>query len=131
VRKALQMAVNKEKISHDLMKDTVIPAYGFHTPGAPAYDPNFKIYDYDPTQAKQLLSAAGYADGVTTNWKCSAGGSGNLEPLKIMQSMQDDLKQIGFNTNLEYVEWITYLFNTISVYPQDASVTGWQMSWGM
>ena len=45
--------------------------------------------------------------------------------------MQRDLKDIGFNIEPTFTEWITYLSNTISVYPFDAEETAWSMSWGM
>src|SRR5207249_4316476 len=130
VRKALQMAINKQGIAHDLMKDTAFPAQQFHTPGAPAYDPNFKLYDYDPQGAKQLLTAAGYENGISTRWEFPAGGSGNMDPVGIAQWVQRDLKAIGFNIDMGFTEWVAYLSQIVSVYPFDPKVTGWSSSWG-
>lgn len=131
VRKALQMAFDKEGISNTLMKGTVIPAHQHHTPGAPAYDPNYKLYNYDPAEARKLLTAAGFENGFETSWQFPSGGSGNLEPVAIAEWMQADLKELGINITTTFTEWITYLSNTFGPYPNDPNQSAWSMSWGM
>src|SRR4029079_1359276 len=55
VRQAINYAIDREAIAKDLFRDTVIPAYGLHTPGAPAYDPTWAPVSLDPDKAKQPL----------------------------------------------------------------------------
>ncbi len=64
VRKALNLAVNKQEIIDTLFLGKATP-YGcaFFWPEQPGWDPAWKPYPYDPKQAKQLLAEAGYPNG--------------------------------------------------------------------
>ncbi len=129
VRRALNMAIDKQGMSTDLLRDTVIPAHQMHTPGAPAHDPDFKMYDYDPAEAKKLLSAAGY-DNVSFNWWFAAAGSGNILPVQMAEWIQRDLAEIDVTMEITAQEWIAYL-GALNDLLKDESMAGYQMSWGM
>lgn len=129
VRRALNMAIDKQGMSTNLLRDTVIPAHQMHTPGAPAHDPNFKMYDYDPAEAKKLLSAAGY-ENVAFNWWFAAAGSGNILPVQMAEWIQRDLAEIDVTMEITAQEWIAYL-GALNDLLKDESMAGYQMSWGM
>jgi peptide/nickel transport system substrate-binding protein len=101
--------VNREGIAHELLRDSVIPAYGVAVPGSPAYDPNYKPFPYDPAKAKQLLAEAGFPNGFSTTFATSVDGSGQLLPVPMMEWIQRDLKAVGINMTIQSYEWQTYL----------------------
>jgi hypothetical protein len=59
VRKAINMAIDREGIAKEIKHGTSRAEYGLLSPGIDAYDPNFKSYGYDPEGAKKLLAEAG------------------------------------------------------------------------
>ncbi|MBM3514242.1 MAG: ABC transporter substrate-binding protein [Alphaproteobacteria bacterium] len=63
VRRALNFAVNKERIVDALMGGMTVVASQPVPPGAIGYNPDLKPYPYDPDRARQLLAEAGYPDG--------------------------------------------------------------------
>lgn len=65
VRKALNLAVNRQAMVDQLLKGTVQPASQLAFAGAFGYDPNLKPLPYDPAAAKRLLAEAGYPDGLS------------------------------------------------------------------
>ena len=56
VRQALNYAVNKDAIAHDILRDTVQAVGQGAIPGVAGYNPNVKPYPYDPAKAKALLA---------------------------------------------------------------------------
>jgi ABC-type transport system substrate-binding protein len=96
VRKAVNMAVNKERICK-IINNRAIPANQPLPPAMPGYDKNYKGYPYDPAQAKALLAEAGYPEGFETElWAM------NVDPNpRIAQSIQQDLAAIGIKVELK------------------------------
>jgi len=109
VRQAINYAIDREAIAKDLFRDTVIPAYGLHTPGAPAYDPTWAPVSFDPDKAKQLLTEAGYPDGFKTTVWAAPTASGWPLAGATLQLIQSNLKDIGIDIELQLTEWVTYL----------------------
>lgn len=129
VRQAVIMSINREGMAHNLLKDTVKPAYSVQAPGNEAYDKELHDYPYDPEQAKKLLAEAGYPNGFDTTMLTSIDGSGQILPVPMAEYIQQDLKKVGINVKLETYEWIAYL----SKWAQGMRPGyGWsQQSWGM
>jgi peptide/nickel transport system substrate-binding protein len=109
IRQAVSYAIDREAIARDLFRDTAIPAYGLLSPGAPAYDPDWKPFPYDPDKAKELLAEAGYPDGFTTKVLSVPTASGWPQAGAVAQFMKDNLSKVGINIELELTEWVTYL----------------------
>jgi ABC-type transport system substrate-binding protein len=109
VRQAIGHAIDKDAIVEAVMQGVSPKAEGIIPIGIPGYDPQFKGLAHDPEKAKQLLAAAGYANGA------------NLPPLeltfrestpnlrKAAEIIQEQLKQIGIPISLKEMEWGAYL----------------------
>ena len=110
VRKAIYLAIDRDTIVKTLLfGKTTAPTSLW--PNSPWYDTSLTPYPYDPTQAGQLLDAAGYkvgSDGIRA-------GTCNGKPVKfninlettVKQLRQDEqaaiqanLKQVGINVNI-------------------------------
>ncbi|MDH6265600.1 ABC-type transport system substrate-binding protein [Rhizobium sp. SG_E_25_P2] len=90
VRQAVNMAVNKERITR-ILNGRATPANQPLPPLMPGYDKSFTGYAYDVEKAEALLAEAGYADGFET-----VLFSTNTDPQpRIAQAIQQDLAAIG------------------------------------
>ncbi|MBB4441954.1 MULTISPECIES: ABC transporter substrate-binding protein [Rhizobium] len=90
VRQALNMAVNKERITR-ILNGRATPANQPLPPLMPGYDKAFTGYAYDVAKAKALLAEAGYPDGFETVLY-----STNTDPQpRIAQAIQQDLAAVG------------------------------------
>ncbi len=98
VRKALNMAINKEKIAK-LTGGKGTPLWGIYPSTAPGYDPNFKPYRFDPEAAKALLAEAGFGEGLHLELLIGE------DPLAatIAQAIQQDLAQVNVQVEIKQV----------------------------
>ncbi len=62
VRQAFAQSVDKSKIVHQVLKDSVTEAKGILPPGMPGHNPNLQELPYDVTQARQLIAESSYGD---------------------------------------------------------------------
>jgi peptide/nickel transport system substrate-binding protein len=130
VRQAVSHAINREAIATQLFRDTAAPAYGILSPGMPAYDPDYKPFDYDPDRARELLEEAGYPDGFSTKLLGVPTASGWPQAGAVAEMMQTNLADVGIELELELVEWITFLGQALDrVQRTDAMLYG--TAWGM
>lgn len=90
VRRALNMAVNKERIVR-IINNRAVVANQPLPPGMPGFDKTYKGYAYDPKAAKKLLADAGLGSGFKTELYCM-----NVDPNpRIAQAIQQDLAEVG------------------------------------
>ena len=90
VRQALNMAINKERITR-ILNGRATPANQPLPPLMPGYDKSFTGYAFDVAKAKALLAEAGYADGFETTLYAT-----NTDPQpRIAQAIQQDLAAVG------------------------------------
>ncbi|TCL92270.1 peptide/nickel transport system substrate-binding protein/oligopeptide transport system substrate-binding protein [Rhizobium sp. PP-WC-2G-219] len=90
VRQAVNMAINKERITR-ILNGRATPANQVLPPLMPGYDKNYTGFGYDVVKAKALLAEAGLADGFETILY-----STNTDPQpRIAQAIQQDLAAIG------------------------------------
>jgi peptide/nickel transport system substrate-binding protein len=129
VRKAIIMAIDREKIAKSLLRGTATPAHGLQAPGCPSYDPKFVDYPFDPDKARRLLSRAGYKNGFKMTLQTSTAGSGQLIPIQMAEWIKNDLARVGIECKLEFHEWIKYI--DIWANGMKDGVEANQMSWGM
>lgn len=96
VRRAINMAINKERIVR-IINGRAIPANQPLPPAMPGYDKEYEGYPYDVAQAKALLEEAGYGDGFDTEIYVM-----NTDPQpRIAQAIQQDLAQVGVRAEIK------------------------------
>ncbi len=95
VRQAVNMAINKERITR-ILNGRATAATQPLPPLMPGYDKAFTGYAYDVEKAKALLAEAGYADGFETVLYAT-----NTDPQpRIAQAIQQDLAVIGIKAEI-------------------------------
>ena len=115
VRRAINLAVDKESMIKKLFagKGAVV-AQGVG-PNAFGYDESLKPIGYDVAEAKKLLEAAGFADGFTTTMTHSTAIAG--EPLAA-EAVVGFLGQVGIKVNLKTIEPTVRLNNFLKGSPE-------------
>ena len=95
VRQAVNHAINKQRIVQ-LINGRAHVANQVLPPGMGGYDKDYKGYDFNPGKAKELLAAAGLANGFSTQLYAT-----NVDPdPRVAQSMQQDLANVGITADL-------------------------------
>ncbi|MGV8833794.1 MAG: ABC transporter substrate-binding protein [Devosia sp.] len=96
VRKAINMAINKDRIVR-IINGRAVVANQPLPPSMPGYAPDYKGYAYDVDAAKALLAKAGLPDGFTTELYVY-----NTDPNpRIAQAIQQDLSAIGITAEIK------------------------------
>jgi len=124
VRKALNMAIDREGVAREVLKGTGHAEYGMLSAGTFAYDPDYKPYPYDPEGAKNLLAEAGYGDGLELTFEIFDYGWNEAWEKWI----QRDLKKVGVDVKLNKLEWMTYLGKWLQGMPEGVAMNS--MGWG-
>lgn len=114
VRKALSMAIDRERLTKKIMRAGEVPAYCFTPPGIGHYHSPGKLLEYNPEKARKLLTEAGYPGGkgfprFTYMFNAAAGGAAKIHEkvgVELQQMLRDEL---GIDMELEQVEWKVYL----------------------
>ncbi|WP_299836374.1 ABC transporter substrate-binding protein [uncultured Jannaschia sp.] len=95
VRKAVNMAINKDRITQ-MINNRAVPANQPLPPTMPGYAEDYEGYAYDPEGAMQMLADAGFPDGFTTELYVM-----NVDPNpRIAQAIQQDLAEIGVTAEI-------------------------------
>jgi len=110
VRQAMNTAVNRTELRDNLFKDkgTLIYVSGF-APHLEGWNPEWaqrfdSLYGYNPTKAKELLKAAGYAPG-TLNAKIMAFTSpGEAELPQVAEAVASYFNDVGIQATLEAID---------------------------
>jgi peptide/nickel transport system substrate-binding protein len=103
VRQALNMGVDVDSICKNVMNGFATPVSTWATSFFVGYDPAGKRYTYDPAQAKQLLAAAGYADGFNAELLTPSGRY--LNDVQVVQAIAGMLEKIGIHVKVNAVEF--------------------------
>ena len=135
VRQAFAHAINKQELIEGVLMGQGREATGPYRPGTWAYTDKVKRYPYDPAKAKQLLAAAGWTDksgdGILRNKDGQPfsftirTNQGNEERKKIAEIIQERLKEIGVQTDIQTIEWAAFLKEYIRQKRFEAIVLGW------
>ncbi|MCS6874659.1 MAG: ABC transporter substrate-binding protein [Pyrinomonadaceae bacterium] len=104
IRQAIAYAINREEIISTILGGQAKIAHSILPEESWAYDATIK-YSYDPEKAKQLLQEAGYKGEVI---KLSII-SGSTAVSQYAQVIQDYLKKVGINVEIEPLESNTLL----------------------
>lgn len=96
VRRAVNMAINKERITQ-VINGRAVPATQPLPPSMPGYTEGYEGYAYDPEKAKEMLAEAGFADGFETELYVM-----NTDPNpRIAQAIQQDLANVGIKASIQ------------------------------
>ena len=106
VRKAANLAIDREGLCQ-FLGGLAKPARGQVDVSSPWFGkPTFEV-KYDPATAKKLLAEAGYGPGKRCKIKVltSQAGSGQMQPLPMNEFVQENMKEVGFDFEIEVVDW--------------------------
>ena len=101
VRKALSMAMDRQRIVDRVMAGTGVATGQAQPPGGHAFNPDLKPGPYDPEQAKALLKQAGYGDGFQLTVHSPADRYPNDK--RIAEAVVQMINRIGIKAELELV----------------------------
>jgi peptide/nickel transport system substrate-binding protein len=109
VRRAMLMALDRERIIEDLWSGAAIVAHSNLTPKNAFYhNPNVRTYDYDPEQAMALLDEAGWTvgaggvrerDGVRLAFTCTTI-TGDQARRPIAELAQQMFREVGIDMQI-------------------------------
>lgn len=125
VRQALNYAIDKDKLVR-LLHGTVTPANSVLPPPVPGYNPDLKVYSYDPAKARELLAECGHKNDVSFKlWYPSDSTS----PDAVATSIQNDLLQVGIHADLDPVTFAAFLDTTERRKGAQSSISGWSQDY--
>jgi peptide/nickel transport system substrate-binding protein len=120
VRQAINYAIDVESIIGAVMEGVGQQANGPLGPNVWGSNQNLEAYGYNVEKAKELLADAGYADGFkTTIWT-----NDNKTRMDIAEIVQNQLKEINIEAEVQVVEWGAYLDGTAAG-EHDMFILGW------
>jgi peptide/nickel transport system substrate-binding protein len=134
VRQAIAHAVNRDEIIEGVLLGLGKPSTGPYKPGTWAYNPNVRIYPYDPAKAKALLAEAGWKDMNGDGILKKDGrpfefeiitNQGNEIRAKCAEIIQRRLAEIGIRVKIRVVEWAAFVNDFINKRKFDATILGW------
>ncbi|QDI92438.1 glutathione ABC transporter substrate-binding protein [Salicibibacter halophilus] len=121
VRRALNMAVDKDTIIEGIFEGYGEEAIGALNPLVFGYSDDLEPIEYDPDEAQSLLEDAGYEDGFEATLLVEDVDQVNLQ---IAEIIQDDLQDIGVDISIEQQEWGA-LLDTTAEGEFDMVMLGW------
>ncbi|MDK2866879.1 MAG: peptide/nickel transport system substrate-binding protein [Clostridiales bacterium] len=105
VRKALQMAIDRENMLAQMFYGKGQLVNGIMPPGLYGYNSDLPVIPYDPEAAKALLAEAGYPDGFAFE---VAQETDSPNTLKINEIIQSDLAKIGVDVTITQLDESTF-----------------------
>jgi peptide/nickel transport system substrate-binding protein len=127
VRRALNMAVDRQRIIDALLGGATVMTGQPAARGVNGHDPTVAPYPYDPAAAKKLLAEAGYASGFSFTLDAATGIDAN--DAAIYQQVQADLRAVGVSMTIRSMPAVQY-YNALRVtdFSGEAFPVDWQ-SW--
>ncbi len=110
VRKAINLAIDREGLVQGVMQDQGTPASQIIVQNIGGYDPDIEVWPYDPEQAESLVQGA--ADrGVDVSKEITlytrAGFYANSD--QVMEGVAEMLRQIGLNVTIQQLDAAAWL----------------------
>lgn len=107
VRKAVQMAIDKQAILDALYGGRGQVEHGIFPHGLIGFNPDQEAIPYDPEAAKALLAEAGYADGFTM--ELAADSSSSDTTTMALEIIKEQLAEVGINAEIKNYDEATWL----------------------
>lgn len=123
VRQAIAYAIDIPSIINAVYLGAATEADSPVPAGVPGYTKTGKKYEHDIAKAKELLAKAGYPNG----FKAKIALNDNNIRKDTAVILQDQLKRIGIDLEVEVIEWGAYL-DKLSRGEQDMFILGWVSS---
>jgi len=137
VRKALNLAVDKNEIIEVVLLGLGRVCSGPFVPESWAYNKEVAVDGYNPSQARELLRQAGWIDanndgilekeGVEFSFTIITN-QGNEQRLKACQIIQNRLAEIGIKVKIKVLEWSVFLSEYIDKRRFEAVLLGWSLA---
>lgn len=125
VRQALDMAVNKKAIIDAVYQGAGQLAVNGMPPTQWSYDETIKDAGYNPDKAKELLKAAGVAEGTEiTLWAMPVQRPYNPNAKLMAEMLQADWAKVGIKARIVTYEWGEYIKRAKGG-EHDAMLIGW------
>jgi len=125
VRRALNLAVDREAIRKVTMRGLSIPAGIMVAPGVHGYSKQLDIVPkYDPAGAKKLLAEAGYPDGFEFTLDCPNNRYVNDE--KICQALVAMWARGGFRVKLNAIPFANFIPKILNL-----DTSAYMLGWGV
>lgn len=110
VRKAINLAVDRDGLREGLFTDDFVPATQLFLPKINGYNPDLKVWPYDPAMAKKLLAEA-KAAGVPVDREIRLIARTSFYPngQEAMQAIMQMLQAVGLNIKLQMMDRAQWL----------------------
>jgi dipeptide transport system substrate-binding protein len=125
VRKALNMALNKQAIIDAVFQGAGVVAKNPIPPTMWSYNDAIVDDPYDPEAAKAALAAEGVTDLSMKIWAMPVQRPYMPNARRAAELMQEDLGKIGVNVEIVSYEWGEYLKKSMEPGRDGAVILGW------
>jgi len=125
VRKALNMAINKQAIIEAVFQGTGQPAKNPIPPTMWSYDEATVDDPYDPDAAKKMLEEAGVTGLKMKVWAMPVARPYNPNARRMAELIQADFGKVGVEAEIVSFEWGEYLKRSSAVDRDGAVLLGW------
>jgi len=95
VRRAVNHAVNRQRIVEEILQGMAELNHGAATPLHFGYEPDIRTYAYDPERARRLLAKAGLPDGFSVDFYAYRDES-------VAEAIVQDLLAVGIRAKLHW-----------------------------
>lgn len=125
VRKALNMAINTQRLTNEVFEGFGMVAVRplsplIDVPGSTRID-----HQFDPTTAQNILISEGVVDLSMNLWVMPEPRRFNPHPMRMAELIREDLAAIGVEVNLMSYGWAEFLDRTRDVHRNGAVLLGW------
>jgi dipeptide transport system substrate-binding protein len=125
VRKALNMAINKQAIIDAVFQGAGVAAINPIPPTMWSYDKDIKDDPYDPEKAKQMLADAGVKDLHMNIWAMPVSRPYMPNARRTAELLQSDFAKVGVTVNIVSYDWAEYLKRSSDPKHDGAVIVGW------